>query len=337
MGGDYGGSTMRTILTIAALAGIIGILVFGQTQAGPGQWQSEWPRTNFKKHSVPFDDIMSGGVRKDQIPSIDQPDFVAVAAAKTFAPTEPVVGLTVNDKSRAYPLSVLIWHEIVNDVIAGVPVAVTFCPLCNAAVVFDRRVDGQTLDFGTTGKLRHSDLVMYDRQTESWWQQFTGEAIIGDMVGRELRFLPARLESFAKFKARAPDGDVLVPNNPNMRSYGRNPYGGYDSAPEPFLFRGKYPGVVAPLARVVAVGGRAWSVDFLQIKQRIETEDGLILTWEKGQNSALDTSLIADGRDVGNVLVQRKNGDGKLVDALYRVDFAFAFHAFYPDAKIIVE
>ncbi len=328
---------MRTFLTIAALAGIIGFLIFGQTQAGLGQWQSEWPRTNFKKHSVPFDDIMSGGVRKDQIPSIDKPEFVAVAAAKTFAPTEPVVGLTVNGKSRAYPLSVLIWHEIVNDVIAGVPVAVTFCPLCNAAVVFDRRVDGKTLDFGTTGKLRHSDLVMYDRQTESWWQQFTGQAIIGDMLGRELRFLPARLESFAKFKARAPDGDVLVPNDPKLRNYGRNPYGGYDSAPEPFLYRGEYPGVIAPLARVVAVGGRAWSVELLQIKQRIETKDGLILTWEKGQNSALDTSLIADGRDVGNVLVQRKTSDGKLIDALYRVDFAFAFHAFYPNAKIIVE
>jgi hypothetical protein len=117
---------------------------------------------------------MSGGVRKGQIPSIDKQEIVAVAAAKTFAPTEPVVGLTVNGKSRAYPLSVLIWHEIVNDVIAGVPVVVTFCPLCNAAGVFDRRVDGGTLDFGTMGKLRHSDLVIYDRQTESWWQQFTG-------------------------------------------------------------------------------------------------------------------------------------------------------------------
>jgi hypothetical protein len=153
-------------------------------------------------------------------------------------------------------------------------VAVTFCPLCNAAVVFDRRVDGRTLDFGTTGKLRHSDLVMYDRQTESWWQQFTGQAIIGDMLGRELRFLPARLESFAKFKARAPDGDVLVPNDPNPRNYGRNPYGGYDSAPEPFLYRGEYPGVVAPLARVVAVGGRAGLVGGTSADQATYRDQG---------------------------------------------------------------
>ena len=157
------------------------------------------------------------------------------------------------------------------------------------------------------------------------------------MLGQELRFLPARLESFAKFKARAPEGQVLVPNNADLRRYGMNPYYVNDAANAPFLYRGKMPGVVAPLARVVAVGDQAWSVDFLQIKQRIETPDGLILTWERGQNSALDSTVIAEGRDVGNVLVQRRDGNGKLVDALNRVDFAFAFHAFYPDAKIAVE
>lgn len=325
---------MRPYLILAALAWLV---LSGPVQANPGQWRQEWPKTDFDKHAVPFEQIMSGGVTKDRIPSIDQPRFVAVAKADGLAPTEPVVGLTVNGMSRAYPLSVLIWHEIVNDVIAGVPVAVTFCPLCNAAVVFDRRVAGQTLEFGTTGKLRYSDLVMYDRQSESWWQQFTGEAIIGSMMGQKLRFLPARLESFAKFKARAPGGEVLVPTDPNMRRYGMNPYGGYDSSHTPFLYRGKLPGVVAPLARVVAVGDRAWSVDFLQIQQRIETADGLILTWEKGQNSALDATDISQGRDVGNVLVQRRDATGKLVDALYRVDFAFAFYAFNPTAKIVVE
>ena len=157
------------------------------------------------------------------------------------------------------------------------------------------------------------------------------------MMGQTLRFLPARLESFAKFKARAPGGEVLVPTNPNMRRYGMNPYGGYDSASTPFLYRGKLPGVVAPLARVVAVGDRAWSVEFLRIKQRVETKDGLILTWEHGQNSALDSPLIAEGRDVGNVLVQRRNANGVLVDVLYRVDFAFAFYAFHPTVKIMVE
>ncbi len=85
-----------------------------------------------------------------------------------------MIELTVGGETRAYPLQILIWHEIVNDELGGLPVAVTFCPLCNTAIAFDRRVEGRTLDFGTTGKLRHSDLVMYDRQTESWWQQFGG-------------------------------------------------------------------------------------------------------------------------------------------------------------------
>ena len=328
---------MKSLLSTAVLAVLGWLVLVAPLQASPEQWHSEWSRTDFKKHSVPFKEIFSGGVSKDSIPSIDQPRFVAVGDAEGLAPTEPVVGLTINGKSRAYPLSILIWHEIVNDVIAGTPVAVTFCPLCNAAVVFDRRLAGQTLEFGTTGKLRFSDLVMYDRQSESWWQQFTGEAIIGEKTGQKLRFLPARLESFAKFKARAPGGEVLIPTNPNLRRYGLNPYAGYDSAHTPFLYRGKLPEVVAPLARVVSIGDRAWSVDFLQIKKRIETKDGLILTWEYGQNSALDAALIAEGQDVGNVLVQRRDEGGKLVDVLYRVDFAFAFYAFYPKAKIIVE
>ena len=160
---------MRPFLSIAAPIALAALAIFvvpGTSQANPRQWSREWPNTDFTKHAVPFDEIMSGGVTKDRIPSIDEPRYVAVGAAKGFAPTEPVVGLTIKGKSRAYPLSILIWHEIVNDVVDGVPVAVTFCPLCNAAVVFDRRVDGVTLEFGTTGKLRFSDLVMYDRQRD---------------------------------------------------------------------------------------------------------------------------------------------------------------------------
>lgn len=309
-------------------------LTVAAAQANPNRWRHEWPKTDFTKHSVDYDDIMSGGPPKDGIPSIDKPEFVPIADAEDLAATEPVVGLIINGDARAYPLRILIWHEIVNDVVGGVPVSVTFCPLCNAAVVFDRRVAGRVLEFGTTGKLRYSDLIMYDRQSESWWQQFVGEAIVGEMLGSKLKLVPARLESFAKFKTRAPNGKVQVPNNPGMRRYGMNPYAGYDSLDTPFLYRGKMPSEVAPLARVVAVGDRAWSLALLRKKARIETKDGLVLTWEAGQNSSLDSTVISDGRDVGNVVVQRRDGDGKLRDVDYRVDFAFAFHAFRPDIKI---
>ncbi len=300
--------------------------------AGPEAWRYEWPDTDFSKHSVGLDDIMSGGPPKDGIPSIDDPAFVAVSQAPDLAPTEPVIGLAIEGDARAYPLRVLTWHEIVNDVVGGVPVAVTYCPLCNSAIVFDRRVDGQATEFGTTGKLRNSDLVMYDRATESWWQQFLGEAIVGQRTGTLLKIIPARLESWERFAARYPQGKVLVPNNPGMRSYGMNPYTGYDSRTRPYFPVGALPDDLPALARVIKIGDEAWTLDSLRTKGRIEAGE-LILTWEAGQNSALDTRAIADGRDVGNVMAQRKSAAG-LEDVAYDVTFAFVFNAFYPDGTL---
>jgi len=324
---------MRHALTGFLTAGALLWGLLATASASPSYWRYEWPKTDFSKHSVPFDEIFSGGPPKDGIPSIDDPKFVPVSQATDLADTEPVVGFGVGDDVRAYPVRILTWHEIVNDVVGGVPVAVTFCPLCNAAIVFDRRVDGQVLEFGTTGKLRYSDLVMYDRQSESWWQQFTGEAIVGSMLGAKLTILPARLESFANFKKRAPTGKVQVPSVDGMRAYGRNPYAGYDSSARPFLYRGTMPDGVAPLSRVVNVEGRAWSLDLVREKQRIETADGLVITWEPGQNSALDDDVISQGADVGNVVVRRRTDQG-LQDVPYGVDFAFAFHAFNPGVEI---
>ena len=155
------------------------------------RWQQEgWTKTDFSKSRVSWLEIVSGGPPKDGIPSIDNPIFKAVAGDKELTPRDPVIELAIGGDARAYPLRILIWHEIVNDTVAGVPVTVTYCPLCNSAIVFDRRVPPHVLDFGTTGKLRNSDLVMYDRQTESWWQQFTGEAIVGALTGTQLKLLP---------------------------------------------------------------------------------------------------------------------------------------------------
>lgn len=298
----------------------------------PPSWRAEWPRTDFSKSSIAFEDILSGGPPKDGIPSIDRPQFLPLAKIVDIAPTEPVVGLVLNGDARAYPLRVLVWHEIVNDTVGSVPVTVTYCPLCNSAIAFDRRAGGRVLDFGTTGKLRNSDLVMYDRQTESWWQQFLGEAIVGSFTGTSLKTIPVRLESFAEFKARAPEGKVLVPNDPAMRDYGRNPYVGYDSASAPFLYRGPMPKDVAPMMRVVAVGDQAWTLDLLRKAGTISSGD-LRLSWRAGQNSALDASEIATGRDVGSIRVERIV-DGKAEDAVHDVTFAFVFHAFRPSGRI---
>ena len=250
------------------------------------------------------------------------------------------MSLTIAGDARTYPLRILIWHEIVNDTVGGTPVSITFCPLCNSGVVFDRRVAGEITTFGTTGKLRNSDLVMYDRATESWWQQFEGRAIVGVRAGTELKRVPARLESYAEFVARHPDGKLLVPDGELLRDYGRNPYVGYDRSSTPFLYKGNYTGPGRPLMRVVSIPGvnQAWSLELLrrdgEIRVLGKPEGDLILRWRAGQNSALDSAMISEGRDVGTVIVQRIGPSGSPEDISYDIPFAFAFNAFHPDAPI---
>ena len=204
--------------------------------------------------------------------------------------------------------------------------AVTFCPLCNSAMVFDRRTDHGVLSFGVSGKLRNSDMVMYDRETESWWQQATAKGIAGVLTGTELTQLPSWMESWDQFKARNPDGLVMA--QPKFsRRYGANPYQGYDSSSRPFLYRGENPPHdIHPLARVVRVGGRAWPLTRVREEQGV-SEAGLRISWEAGQASALDADSIAEGRDVGTVRVR----DGAGMDVPHDVMFAFAFHAFWPE------
>ncbi|MYA62220.1 MAG: DUF3179 domain-containing protein [Dehalococcoidia bacterium] len=155
-------------------------------------------KTDITRYAVPYSEIKRGGPPRDGIPPIDEPVFESVSEASSYINDhEPVLSVELGGETRAYPLAVLIWHEIVNDELGGAPITVTYCPLCNSAIVFDRRVgdDKRVLDFGTTGYLRHSDMVMWDRQTESWWQQITGEGIVGEYTGTRLDFLPAALIS----------------------------------------------------------------------------------------------------------------------------------------------
>jgi len=300
---------------------------------------AEWPKTDFSKHSVDLGEIRSGGPPKDGIPSIDNPKFISASAERELSAQEPVISLNVAGDARAYPLRILMWHEIVNDTVGGVPLAITYCPLCNSGLVFKRSVGGKVLDFGTTGRLRNSELVMYDRQTESWWQQFTGTAIVGEMTGTRLESVPVRIEAFERFAAHNPAGKVLVPNNPDIRAYGRNPYSGYDGLSRPFLYSGSMPENIEPMARVVAVtvAGKPQAVALELVRGGGPVEIGdVVISWEAGQNSALDASEIAKGRDIGNVVAQR-HGENGLEDIVYDVTFAFAFNAFYPDAPIRTE
>ena len=211
--------------------------------------------TDFSRHTVPFSEIRSGGPPRDGIPPIDNPKSVRPRNVEAWLHDEdPVVALAVNGEARAYPLRILIHHEIVNDEVGGVPVTVTFCPLCNSAVVFDRRLGETVYDFGTTGNLRLSDLVMWDRQTETWWQQFTGEAIVGELAGKRLRMRPAPIVSFADFRAANPTGEVLSLDTGFARNYSWNPYVKYDRAESrPWFDVGDLDSRLLPKERVVAI------------------------------------------------------------------------------------
>jgi len=270
-------------------------------------------KTDFRRHTVPFADILSGGPPKNGIPAIDSPKFVTVTEAKGWLKDmEPVILVQANGDARAYPLQILMWHEIVNDTVGGVPLAVTFCPLCNTAIAFERTLDGRVLDFGTSGRLRFSNLIMYDRQTESWWQQAGGDAIAGDLAGRRLAFYPAAIISWAEFREAHPDGKVLSRETGYTRDYGSNPYEGYDDVNRPpFLYQGPpIPGKLLPMARVVTVdlGGEAiaYPYDVLQTVRVVNDTVGgkpVVVFWSGGTASALDNSAVAGGRDVGSAAV----------------------------------
>lgn len=295
--------------------------------ADPEFWRHEWPRTDFSRSSVEnWGEILSGGPPKDGIPALSNPDFLPVTAVSDISGREPVITLEVGGEvPRAYPIRYLIWHEIVNDQIGDLAYAVTFCPLCNSALIFDRRTAQGILTFGVTGKLRNSDMVMYDRETESWWQQAEGRAIVGALTGTRLDALPGWMESLDTFRRRNPDGLVMAEPD-HARPYGRNPYRGYDTASRPFLYSGEPPPHgIAPLARVVRVGDRAWPLDRLARAGRL-TEAEVTLNWEQGLASALDTAEIDKGREIGSVRVQDVQGR----DLPHDVMFAFAFHALWP-------
>ena len=316
---------MRLTTWIAAT-----ILAASSAAASPDFWKFEWPDTDFGTRSVEsWGEILSGGPPKDGIPALTDPAMIAAATETRLEPREPVITLEIDGATpRAYPIRYLTWHEIVNDTVGDLPVAVTFCPLCNSGITFDRRTSAGVLDFGVTGKLRNSDMVMYDRQTESWWQQAIGEAIVGELTGTTLDTLPSWMESWAAFRARNPDG--LVMEEPDhARPYGENPYVRYDSSARPFLYNGEMPPHdIPPLVRVVRVGDRAWPLPRLREAAQI-TEAGVTLSWEEGQASALDAARIGAGREVGNIRVR----DGAGRDLAHDVMFAFAFHAFWPDGE----
>jgi len=187
--------------------------------------------TNGLKHIVPLDKIRSGGPPKDGIPSVDDPKFATLTESDFMSSSDIVIGLEINGEVKAYPLFILVWHEIVNDNVGGTPVAVTYCPLCFTNQVFERIIDGQEVEFGTSGKLYNSNLVMYDRLTDSYWSQALGLAITGVLAGQQLEIIPFDVISWGEWSALHPDTLVLTTETGYSRAYTVDPYGDYYTDP----------------------------------------------------------------------------------------------------------
>ena len=282
----------------------------------------EWRKTDFSKSIVNLEEIESGGPPKDGIPAIDKPKFISINHANKWLDSqEPVIVLTLAEHAHAYPLQVLIYHEIVNDELADIPVSVTFCPLCNASVVFDRRVEGKVLDFGVTGKLRMSDMIMYDRQTESWWQQFTGKGIVGAYAGTVLKQIPASIVAYGDFRETYPMGLVLSNDTGYSRPYGRNPYKGYDRVGDyPFLFSGKIDNRLPAMERVLFVRygeqQRLYPFGLVSELSVINDELGnlkIAIFGKHGTLSALDAEQIKNSKKIVSVTAWSRQLDDQIL------------------------
>ncbi len=284
-------------------------------------WNTDW--TN---RTIDLSELIKGRPEadpRDLIVPLDEPTFETVDEASQWLESrEPVALVQFNDDARVYPLRILTWHEVVNDEVDGEPIAVTYCPLCNSAVAFKRTVNGQVLRFGTSGLLRNSDLVMWDRQTESLWQQITGEGIVGELAGTQLEFVPMGIVSWEDVQDRFPDAKVLSRDTGFAAPYGQNPYFGYDQGLlGTFLFDGEIDGRFPAFERVVGVrvGETTRAYPFSALSEKRAANDvvagePVLVVWGASDTaSALDDRDIAEGRSVGTGLAYLRTVDGQVL------------------------
>lgn len=319
-GGDDGGSPASSPDSGSASGDDLGL--DERIPSVATDWNTDW-----SKRTISLSELVVGIARQDPrdvIPPIDDPQFETVEeAAEWLVDREPVVLLELAGEARAYPLRILTSHEVVNDEVAGRSVVVSYCPLCNSAVTFDREVEGQVLRFGVSGLLRNSDLVMWDRQTESLWQQITGEAIVGEKAGSELSFIPSPIVAWGDFKAQFPDGEVLSRDQgiypPAL--YDNQPYVGYDSSTQPFLFRGepddRYPAMERVVAVRVSGTNKAYPFSVISEERAVNDEVAgtpiLVVFGADDTASLLDTSDVTAGRGVGVGLALERTVGGQVL------------------------
>lgn len=282
-------------------------------QFAEGSW-----KTDTTKRRIELSELIKGGPPKDGIASIDRPRFIPADKVDWLSGTEFVISITIEHQTRAYPLRILMWHELVNDQIGDTPTLVSYCPLCNSAIVFDRRLDGRVLEFGVSGMLRNSDMVMYDRQSDSLWQQITGEGIVGTYSGMNLRLLPSQMITFAEFTRTYPNGAVLSKETGFARDYGRNPYQGYEFGSGPIMpVRQVRKTALRPMERLVVLrdgkGYRAYPMKLLAKRRVVETElngERLVILYSPDGASPVDNRDMTKSRSVGSIGVFRTEIEG---------------------------
>ncbi|MCP4995097.1 MAG: DUF3179 domain-containing protein [Gammaproteobacteria bacterium] len=273
---------------------------------------------------IPIDEIHSGGPPRDGIPSIDNPSFEKGGMTKELKPEEQVLGLVHNGVARAYPVAIMNWHEIVNDRFGREPVVITFCPLCGSGVAYRAELSGEVLEFGVSGLLYNSDVLLYDRQTESLWSQILSRAVTGKMRGRSLSMLPLEHTTWESWLSAHPDTEVLSRNTGSARDYDRDPYAGYQSSRGIYFPVKKRDPRFHPKERVLG----------------IEIE-GQYKAYPLSELSLTEGMIVNDefAGEIIRVIYDPKGQSARLVDDAGKTlpaiqSFWFAWYAFHPDTAV---
>jgi hypothetical protein len=274
---------------------------------------------------LPIDQILHGGPPRDGIPAISNPKLIEASAADYLRSGDRVVGIEINGEARAYPILILNWHEIVNDEIDGKPFAITFCPLCGTAVAFEASIAGEATEFGVSGLLYNSDVLLYDRNTESLWSQILGKAVAGKQVGKSLTPIPISHTTWRDWRETHPDTLVMSDDTGHARDYSRNPYAGYeDSRQTYFAVNNEAPDNYHPKEVVLGLGvdGIYKAYPFIELEKqgKVRFSDSVNGTrfnfeWD-AQNRSIE---ISD--DAGNPVAGIQG-------------FWFAWFAFHPDTQV---
>jgi len=333
---------------------LLGAFILGTPTQGPphGGLQTSL------NHIVPADQIVSGGPPPDGIPSIDHPKFVSAANATFLSDSyDMVIGVDYNGNARAYPLQILVWHEIVNDVVGGLPLAITYCPLCHSTIAFVRVINNSTVTFGTSGKLYNNNLVMYDRLTQSLWSQIWGQAIAGNLTGHLLKRIPIDVLTWGEWKRLHPSTVVLSRDTGFKRPYGEDPYGAYFETndvyfPLSYLNKSLPPKTIV-WGLTIGEGAKAYPL----VNLTLLTADSLggreVLVWKFGNDVRFFDPVVkgtllnfkeANGTIVDSETHSTWSYDGIATSGLYsglnmtryvaETSYWFAWAAFYPHTTL---